>query len=255
MQRFHSSSISPGDIPTLAQLGFSDTALRRAKSDAAAAGGRLRGGERRALEGMQVGAWCCACMCTRRLFLMHRSWRLAFELFRRRPARNSEHPSTDKTAGIPQRAAAGRAEACTRRCGARVCISGLSLARHRVPLAAHAVPLSAPAAGRWRRRPRGGGTSARRCARRPGRRYGRRAGTCMWQRLASIGRPQRVLATRCSFMPTCPLVVAGGLSWLLFELMWRDFFKMVNLRLANESTAQQTAPAASNTAPSIFAMA
>ncbi len=41
-------------MPSLGQLGFSDDALRRANADGAAAGARLQGGERHALEGMQV---------------------------------------------------------------------------------------------------------------------------------------------------------------------------------------------------------
>lgn len=48
------SSLPPGELPTLPQLGFSDASLRRAATDAAAAGGGLAGGERRALQGMQV---------------------------------------------------------------------------------------------------------------------------------------------------------------------------------------------------------
>lgn len=48
------SDIHPGDVPSLAQLGFSEDTLRRANADATAAGARLQGGERRALEGMQV---------------------------------------------------------------------------------------------------------------------------------------------------------------------------------------------------------
>lgn len=50
------SSIVPGDIPSLHQLGFSHAALQRAKSDAAAMGAGLCGGERNALHQMHVGA-------------------------------------------------------------------------------------------------------------------------------------------------------------------------------------------------------
>lgn len=39
---------------------------------------------------------------------------------------------------------------------------------------------------------------------------------------------------------------AGGLSWLLFELMWRDFFKMVNARLSAVAPTSTPASAGSS---------
>jgi hypothetical protein len=54
------SSIPPGDIPTLRQLGFSEASLQRAASDKAAAAVRLWGGERQAQEAVQVRRRACA---------------------------------------------------------------------------------------------------------------------------------------------------------------------------------------------------
>jgi deoxyribodipyrimidine photolyase len=195
----HHSDIHPGDMPSLGQLGFSDDALRRANADGAAAGARLQGGERHALEGMQVAS--DARMSTTMIISMQCKAQQqtvchSCQTPRQQAFLRELRPSSKKTVASSS-AFASQVSPWL----AVGCLSPRTLY--------HSLrqQLAATSAGHAAAAPRRG--------------------------IARGGQD------------------ADGLSWLLFELMWRDFFKMINMRLSPPACTPATAGSATAVSPMI----
>lgn len=163
------SPIPPGRIPTLEQLGFSETVLRRAKADPAAAGAGVVGGERSALDHIQA-------------FSHH---------LKPRASQDKAYPEFN--AKVSPWLAIG-------------CVSPRTLYH------------------------------------------------TLCRQLEAGGGPSGVPAPRGAKAQD---ERGGGLSWLLFELMWRDFFRFINMKISQQAsanvTSKQSTQHSSTAAP--FAMA